>query len=1035
MQSNNTYSIKGMHCASCAAIITNTLKNADGVRSADVRYATETASIDFDPAKTDIGTLSKALEPLGYAIEPPEDMEGMGEHVMPGGMKMSGHDMSKELALKDQRIQVLTLIPLAVIAAFVMGWDAWGANGGPDMPYVWKEFFHHLLPLFATYALFVAGKPYLRGVRTFLRHGAANMDTLIGLGTGAAYLYSFVVSAFEDALKPWLDTGVTYFDVTIVVITFITLGKYLEARARLRTGDAIAKLVGMQAKTALVRRDGVEKELPLSQVSVGDMIVVKPGARIPVDGIVAEGESYVEEALVTGEPMPVSKGVGDSVVSGTMNERGTFVFRATKVGADSMLARIIAMVKSAQDSRAPVQALADRISAVFVPVTLVIAFTAFAAWLGFGIGTIGFARAFAGGLSSLVAVLVIACPCALGLATPTAIIVGVGKGAKAGILVKDAATLEKLSEARVIVLDKTGTITKGKPELVAVWDIAGRGKDEVVALLASLEARSEHPIAQAIMTHAKEGRIATRACEGFEALKGRGVRARIDGVTYAAGSPRLVRELGLSFDTAALEKETAEGRTPVILASEKEVIGVVLVADAVKPEAAEAIKAFHAMGFRVLMVTGDDKRTAEHIGAIAGVDEEVAEALPEDKLNRIKALQERGDVVAMVGDGINDAPALAQADVGIAMATGTDVAMDAAGITVLHGDLARAVSAVKLARITMRGIRQNLFWAFAYNVVGIPLAAGLLFPFTGWLLNPAFAGLAMALSSVSVVGNSLRLKGISLGNESAADKARMKASRKEFLIAIPSALAVLAGFFLLQRAGIVNLLNVRSVTPGAAFAIGIIASLSSCMAVVGGLVLSLSATFTREEGKAALPMTMFHAARLASFIVLGGVLGIAGAVLRVSPAVTTWLGIVTAVVMLLLGLNLLGASGWARRLQPIMPSGIGAKAAALAQLEHAWVPLAAGAATFFLPCGFTQSMQVQALAAGGFLPGAMIMGAFALGTLPVLALISAGSSWISRGAWKGAFFKAAGVIVIAFALLNVANGLAALGVVPPLGLL
>lgn len=746
MSKPRTYKIAGMHCASCAGIIQKTLGKIDGVASAEVNYATETAKVAFDETKTSAEALSSAILPLGYSLAP--------EEKTTNGTKVPGN-------IEENPLPVL--IPIVAISLFVMGWEALVAFGYLlEMTPFWSEFVHHLLPLIATYALFVVGKPFLAGVYRFLRFGKANMDTLIGIGTLAAYLYSAALGMFEESLAPYLNVEMSYFDVTIVVIAFVTIGKWMEARAKRRTGDAIQGLLKLQAKMATVVRDGKEVEVGVGEVVVGDIVVIKPAARIPVDGEIVSGASYLDESLVTGEPMPVKKAAGDLVVSGTMNGDGSFTFRATKVGSDTMLARIVAMVEEAQGSRAPIQAVADRISEVFVPVVLVVAFGSLAAWLTAGTYYLGFAQALSLGLSSFVGVLVIACPCALGLATPTAIIVGVGKGAKNGILVKDAAALEMLGKTSVIVMDKTGTLTKGKPEVVSVRAVAPTKDDEAVSILAALEGRSEHPIAHAILSYATRQKIAAASVDGFEAIKGMGVKGTIGGTEYWAGNVRLVQSLGLAVDLKSLEQETSSGNTPVILAKKASVVAVVMVADPVKPEALDAVRQLHDRGIKVVMLTGDAKGTAEFVGKRVGVDEVVAEVLPEGKLEKIKELQAAGNVVAMAGDGVNDAPALAQANVGIAMATGTDVAIESAGITLLHGDIGKIAKAVALSRLTMRGIRQNLFWAFCYNVVGIPLAAGLLYPVFGWTLSPVVAGAAMAFSSVSVVMNSLRLKAVKL---------------------------------------------------------------------------------------------------------------------------------------------------------------------------------------------------------------------------------------------------------------------------------
>ncbi len=760
MSHTETYKIRGMHCASCAGIIEKTLKKTDGVSSVEANYGTEAAKITFDESKTNPHHLSEKIEKLGYSlIVPTADEMGMSanEHAAHLGLNQSKKEKLAELS--DMKNKVISVIPLTIFSIFVMGWDILAQfNIVSVAPYFWSEFFHHLLPLMATYTLFVVGKPYLLGFYRFLRYGKANMDTLIGIGTSVAYLYSFIVTAFEESLRPFISVEHTYYDVTIVVIAFITLGKYLEARSKIKTGDAIEKLLNLQAKTALVIRDGKEVEVPIDQVVHGDLIVVKPAGKIPVDGVLTEGSSYVDEAMISGEPVPVEKNVGDTVVAGTINTTGSFTFKATKVGSETLLAGIIKMVEEAQGSRAPIQALADKISSVFVPVVLVLSFVALGLWIAIGTQYFGFSQAFSYGLVSFVGILVIACPCALGLATPTAIIVGVGKGAKEGILIKDAGTLEKLHKVNVLVVDKTGTITKGKPELVSIQNSSQKSDEELVSLLASLEKKSEHPIAHAVVSYANEKNIPLASVSNFDAIKGKGLKGMIENTEYYAGNTKLIQDLNLSFDVRTLEKETMEGKTPVILATKEKVLGVVMVADAIKPEAIEAVSRLHKLGIKVVMLTGDNKNTAAYVANQVGIDEVMAEVMPETKLNKIKELQSQGKIVAMAGDGVNDAPALAQADVGIAMATGTDVAIESAGITLLHGDISKLVKAVNLSKMTMRGIKQNLFWAFIYNIVGIPLAGGLFFPIFGWLLNPVFAGLAMAFSSVSVVGNSLRLK-------------------------------------------------------------------------------------------------------------------------------------------------------------------------------------------------------------------------------------------------------------------------------------
>lgn len=765
--------VRGMHCASCASIIEKTIKKIDGVEDILVNPGTESAKISFDESKTNLEILNKKIEPLGYSfIVEDSSLHDRNEYLQmtASDMKMSEDKHASHLGLNQSKKEkltevndmwkkVLSAIPLALISIFFMAWEILPQfNVLPMMSPVVSEFMHHLLPVFATYILFVVGKPYLLGFYRFLRYGKANMDTLIGMGTLVAFLYSFAVSAFEDILRPFVNVDYQYYDVTIVVITFIALGKYLEARSKIKTGDAIEKLLNLQAKTALVIKDGKEIEIPVNDVLHGDLIIVKPGTKIPVDGVINEGSSFVDESMVTGEPMPVQKKVGDTVISGTINTNSSFIFKATKIGSETLLAQIIKMVEEAQSSKAPIQALADKISSVFVPIVLVIAFLTLGMWLLVGSQYMEFSRALSFGLVSFVGVLVIACPCALGLATPTAIIVGVGKGAREGILIKDAATLEKLHKVNTIVVDKTGTITKGKPTLVDIQNFSLFTDDELVSIIASLEKKSEHPIAQAIVGYVEEKNISLLDTSGFENLQGKGIKGLVKDIEYFVGNEKLVKELGVYFDATKLHEFTSQGKTPVILTTKEEVLGFVMVSDEIKKESKQAIADLHKLKIKVVMLTGDDERAAKHIASLVGIDDVVAHVLPKDKLEKIKTLQAEGFVVAMAGDGVNDAPALAQADVGIAMGTGTDVAIESAGITLLGGDMSKLVKTIKLSKMTMRGIKQNLFWAFIYNVVGIPLAAGVFYPIFGWVLNPIFAGFAMAMSSVSVVSNSLRIK-------------------------------------------------------------------------------------------------------------------------------------------------------------------------------------------------------------------------------------------------------------------------------------
>ncbi len=743
-----TYRVTGMHCASCSSLIERTIGKLAGVASVSANYANESISLSFDGTQTKLGDLTKVLKPLGYDIVIPKT-------------KAAPTDLTpeKNAEVDGLRNKVRVAMPMVALSAFVMAWDIYAdLRVLPPMDKALSEFFHHLMPLMATYMLFVIGLPYLQGVFRFFRYGAASMDTLIGLGTATAFVFSFILVAFHDVLRRYIDTSQSYYDVTIIVIGFITLGKFLEARAKLRTGGAIEALLGLQAKTAIVLEDKTEREIPIEQVVAGNILVIRPGSRIPVDGVLKLGHSFVDESMVSGEPIPVEKNANSKLIGGTLNTDGSFTMEARKVGSDTVLAHIIDMVATAQGSKAPVQRLADKVSAIFVPVILVVALAALGAWLLFGIPALGFEQALTYGLSSFVGVLVIACPCALGLATPTAVIVGIGKGARAGILIKDATTLEKLAKINTVVLDKTGTITKGAPELVDFTLYDAKSEAEALEILASLENRSEHPIGRAIVKAAQLRGIAPGEVKDFSIIKGQGLVASRGRDIYYAGNAKLMEKLGHKIDTEMVDQRTKDGNTPVFLATRKILLALAFVADAVKPEAAAAIAELKALGLKITMLSGDNQNTAQHVANLVGIDEVIGEASPEMKLAEVKRLQAAGFNVAMAGDGVNDAPALAQANVGIAMGTGTDVAIGAAGLTLLNGDISRLVQAVKLSRSTMRAIHQNLFWAFAFNVIGIPLAAGIFYPVWGWLLSPVFAGAAMAFSSVAVVSNSLRLK-------------------------------------------------------------------------------------------------------------------------------------------------------------------------------------------------------------------------------------------------------------------------------------
>ncbi len=764
--------VVGMHCASCANTIQRRLGKVDGVQTCVVNYGTEKAKISFDPNKTSISALSKEINTLGYSLVADEESSG---HQMNSSLH-EGHDMmtllSSDNSVKERKLRelaklrqhVLSVMPMILVSVFVMAWEI-GAKPlriWSGMPEIVSGFFHHLLPIFATYVLFVIGLPYLQGVVRFLKHRTANMDTLVGIGTLVAFIYSFAVTAFEGPLAQFMNVKHSYYDVTIVVIGFITLGKYLETRSKLRTGEAIEKLLGLQAKSAIVLREGKQVEIPVEEVVVGDILLVKPGQKIAVDGKILEGKSSIDESMITGESIPVDKKEGDTVIGATVNKQGSLQVSATQVGSDTMLSQIIAMVEEAQGSKAPIERLADQISAVFVPVVLALASVVLLLWVVVGMQFMPISEALTVGIVSFVGILVIACPCAMGLATPTAVIVGVGKAAQHGILIKNAESLERLGKVNFMVLDKTGTVTKGLPTVTDISPVGDHSVDEVLTVLASLEEHSEHPLAQAVVERAKKEKLKLAKVKDFVAIEGKGLTGQIDGKNYYAGNFKLAADLQLPIDAAAITTFATQGKTPIVLMSEKKVLAYIAIADTVKDDAKEAINELHAKGITVAMLTGDNHKTAQYIANLVGIDRVIAEVLPGDKAKEVQKLQSEGYTVAMVGDGINDAPALATADVGIAMGTGTDVAIESAGITLLGGQISKLAKSVKVARSTMKTIKQNLFWAFFYNVVGIPIAAGVLYPFFGILLNPAIAGAAMAFSSVSVVLNALRLKRIKL---------------------------------------------------------------------------------------------------------------------------------------------------------------------------------------------------------------------------------------------------------------------------------
>ncbi len=737
-----TLGVTGMTCAACVRRVEKTLSKVSGVLRADVNLATEKATIERLPGEASFGELRRAVEGAGYGVEQPAEEKGE-----------EGRPDARERPYAELKVRFL-------VAAVLTGLILLGSL--PMMLGVMSPFSGRWLDLvllaLATPVQFWAGWRFYRGAWGALRHGTADMNTLVAVGTSAAYLYSaFVVLApglFAGAVG---DRADVYFDTSALIITLILLGRLLEARARGRTNEAIKRLAGLRAKTARVLRDGREVDVPVGEVRVGDVFVVRPGEKVPVDGVVVGGESAVDEAAISGESMPVVKGVGDEVIGATVNGTGSFRARATAVGEETALAQIMRLVEEAQGSKAPIQRLADRISGVFVPVVMALAAATFLVWL-----FVGPEPAFTHALLNFVAVLIIACPCAMGLATPTSIMVGTGKGAERGILVKGGEALEGAHRLTTVVLDKTGTLTRGQPRLTDVVASDGLAEDELLRLAASAEKASEHPLGEAIVRAAEERGVALEEPEGFDAPTGRGVRAEVGGRQVLVGNRALMEEYGVSEDgiSPRFEELSLAGKTPVLVAVDGRPAGLVAVADTVREEAREAVDSLKGMGLGVVMLTGDNERTARAVARELGIERVRAGVLPGEKEGEIRKLQEAGEVVAMVGDGINDAPALARADVGVAIGTGTDVAMEAADLTLVSGDVRGVSRAIKLSRATIRNIRQNLFWAFAYNVLLIPVAAGVLYPFFGeeGFLNPVLAAAAMALSSVTVVTNALRLR-------------------------------------------------------------------------------------------------------------------------------------------------------------------------------------------------------------------------------------------------------------------------------------
>jgi Cu+-exporting ATPase len=766
-----SFPVEGMTCASCVNRITRFLNKVEGVAEANVNLASESATIRFDPASVTVADLVAAVDAAGYVAR--VEQAASADHEVDVAEAAEARTERDEASARHVAALRRRLVIAAVLTLPLLGGLA-RMTVAPWLPAFLSDPLFQLA--FATPVQFWAGWPFYTGAIKALRHRATDMNTLIAVGTTAAYGYSVATVLFPSFFRAaglGMDDAALplYFDTAAAIITLILLGRFLEARARSHTSYAIRRLIGLAPRTARLLRDGAELDVSIADVRVGDLVRVRPGETMAVDGVVTDGVSGVDESMITGESLPVAKHTDDLVVGGTLNTTGTLTFRATRVGADTVLARIIRLVSEAQGSRAPIQRLADLVTSYFVPAVLGLAAFTFVVWFAFGP-----APAFNLALLNTVAVLIIACPCALGLATPTSIMVGTGKGAEAGVLFRNAEALERLGSVRAIVLDKTGTLTEGKPRVTDVVRAPGApAEDELLALVAAAERGSEHPLADAIVREA----TATRALDvpfavDFLATAGGGVAATVSGRRVLVGRPGYLETEGV--DVSALVESAdalaADGKTPVFAAIDGRAAAVIAIADTLKAGSIEAMAELRRLGIVVTMLTGDNRRTAEAIARSAGIDRVLADVRPDGKAAAVKALQAEGKVVAMVGDGVNDAPALASADVGVAMGTGTDVAMESAGVTLMSGDLRGLVTAITLSRATMRNIRQNLFWAFAYNVLLIPIAMGVPYPFTGMLLDPIFAAASMALSSVTVVSNALRLRRFSAARTTAAPRLR-----------------------------------------------------------------------------------------------------------------------------------------------------------------------------------------------------------------------------------------------------------------------
>ncbi len=726
--------ISGMHCASCAINIESALKKNKGVLDTHINFASEKAYIEYDPKEISVEDLVKTIQKIGY------------------GADQQDISLDREKTLDKQTGNLKIKFIISIILSSLLMYVAMGSCVGLPVPETLMDNMALWQFVLATGVLLCGYQFFTRGFLTLIKIHRANMDTLVALGVGSAYLYSLFASIAIWSGNKSFGMQNLYYEVATFLLSFILLGKYLEALSRRKMSQAIKKLINLRPKTAVIIKDNVEHEVLVEELNIGDIVIVKPGQKIPVDGKIIEGHSSVDESMITGESMPVEKDAGDMVIGGTINKSGSFKFKATRIGRETTLAQIIKLIEEAQGSKAPIQELADKIAGIFVPLVLVIAFASFFTWLLVG-------KSFLFALTTFIAVLIIACPCSLGLATPTAVMVGTGIAAENGIIIKNAASLQIAHEIKTIIFDKTGTLTEGKP---ALTDIISYMQDEkeILRIAASIEKGSEHPLADAIVNAAKSRGMALNNIERFESFPGKGVVGQLDGSEILLGNRRFMQDKNVEIRGAQndLNKLEFQGKTVMILVKDRQVVGLIAVRDNLKEFSQEVVRKFQAMGKDVIMITGDNQRTAQAIGRELGITKVMAEVLPKEKIDAIKKLQAEGTKVAFVGDGINDAPAITQADLGIAIGSGTDVAIEAGDVILIKDDLRDVLMAMDLSRYAMKKVKQNLFWAFFYNLAGIPIAAGILYPSTGFLLNPMISGLAMAFSSVSVVSNSLLMR-------------------------------------------------------------------------------------------------------------------------------------------------------------------------------------------------------------------------------------------------------------------------------------